>query len=94
VPPPIMQTLVFGKMVLINAKGRDRYRRTKGRVMIGRIDINRRMVERGLSWHYEEYSKQSARAEAQAEAKAAKRVLWIDPAPVAPWEFRKLKKRK
>lgn len=36
----------------------------------------------------------SALAKAQADAMSAKRGLWKDAAPVAPWDFRKPKARK
>ena len=55
------------------------------------VDIKLRMVRDGFAWHYVAYSKDAALADAQAEAKTAKRGLWIDAAPVAPWDFRKAK---
>ena len=86
-----LSVLVFGKPVLVHSKGNDRYRRTLGRVEVAGVDVNLQMVQDGFAWHYVAYSKEAALADAQAEAKAGKRGLWLDAAPVPPWEFRKLR---
>ena len=51
------------------------------------------MVKDGFAWHYKYYDSTPAYAEAEKEARAAKRGLWNDPNPIQPYEFRK-KKRK
>jgi hypothetical protein len=52
--------------------------------------INLQMGRDGFAWLYTAFSKDAAlRTMPQTEARAAKRGLWIDPAPVPPWEFRK-----
>lgn len=81
--------LVFGKTVTVKTHGKDRYGRTIGTVIAGERSVNLQMVEAGLAWHYVEYSKDVELARAEREARAAKRGLWADTAPVAPWEFRK-----
>lgn len=83
--------LVFGKTVTLHINGRDRYKRTLAVVMAGGVNVNRELVRLGLAWRYEAYSKDAALLAAQIEAKAAKRGLWSDPAPVAPWEWRRRK---
>ncbi len=57
--------------------------------MAGGVNVNRELVRLGLAWRYEAYSKDAALLAAQNEAKAARRGLWADPAPVAPWEWRR-----
>ncbi len=44
------------------------------------------MVRAGMAWRFDKYSKDGAFQTAQEEAR---RGLWVDPAPVAPWEWRK-----
>lgn len=85
-----LSSLVFGKVVSVEVKDKDRYGRTVGEVFADRIAVNAEMVRRGFAWWYETYAKKAtALSQAQAEAKAAKRGLWSEPNPVAPWEFRK-----
>ena len=69
--------------------GKDRYGRTLGRFLCGGVDANAEQVRRGMAWVYVRYvPKDSPLYAVQAEAKAAKRGLWADPRPVAPWEWR------
>ena len=48
-----------------------------------------------MAWHYkcyqDEQSPEDRRlyARAEQEAREAKRGLWVDPAPVPPWDFRR-----
>ena len=42
----------------------------------------------GLAWHYVRYSKDARLAAAERDARAARRGLWADKAPVPPWEWR------
>ena len=43
-----------------------------------------------MAWHSVKYARADlALADSDKEARAARRGLWVDPAPVAPWEFRK-----
>jgi micrococcal nuclease len=58
------------------------------------VDINLQTVKKGLAWHYRKYSKSPELSKAEAEAKASKKGLWADPNPTAPWDFRKLEKKK
>ena len=81
--------LVFEKPVKVITKGKDRYGRTIGTVIAGERSVNLEMVRAGLAWHYVEYSKDAELARSEREARAAKRGLWADEAPVAPWDYRK-----
>lgn len=87
-----LSALVFGKVVSLHITGRDRYKRTLAVVMAGGVNVNRELVRLGLAWRYEAYSKDPALLAAQNSAKAAKRGLWADGEPLAPWEWRKRKK--
>ncbi len=80
--------LTAGKTVAVNGSKRDRYGRTLGRVEVEGTDVNRQMVLDGMAWHYTHYSDDRRLAEAEAAARAAKRGLWADAAPVPPWEWR------
>ena len=49
--------LVFGRIVTVREKGRDRYGRTLAEIALpdGRI-LNRELVANGFAWHYKRYS--------------------------------------
>jgi micrococcal nuclease len=80
---------VFGKMVTVTTKKRDQYGRVIGHVIVGKRDVNLELLEEGAVWHYEQYDKNKRLREAEQSAKAAKKGLWREPDPVAPWEWRK-----
>ncbi len=81
--------LVMGREVIVDDKGRDRYERTLGVVTVDGKNVNLEMVRLGYAWHYVKYSSDRALAEAEEEARAAKRGLWKDRLPVAPWDWRR-----
>ena len=88
--------LAFGKTVEVHDKGRDRYGRTVGEVMLqdGR-SLNRELVRAGLAWWYRQYAKKDAELERlEREAREAKAGLWADADPVPPWNWRKERRPK
>jgi endonuclease YncB( thermonuclease family) len=84
-----LAALVFGETVLVRAGSKDRYGRTLGTVIVAGQNANLEMLNAGLAWHYKAYSKDAELSRAEADARKAKLGLWADPAPVAPWDFRK-----
>ena len=86
--------LVAGKDVIVEWKENDTYGRTLGKVRQGALDINLQMIKEGTAWHYKKYLKSIELSMAEAEAKAGKKGLWVDPIPMPPWEYRKLKKKR
>jgi micrococcal nuclease len=85
----LLSNLVFGKIVDVEVRDTDRYGRTVGRVTVDGHDAGLDMVRAGLAWHYIRYSNDPLLARAEREARAAHRGLWVQPAPLAPWEFRR-----
>ncbi len=84
-----MSELVGEKDVVVKWEKKDRYGRILGDVHLGDRLINLEMVQEGLAWHYKQYSKSKELAEAEEEARKAKKGLWGDKSPEPPWEFRK-----
>lgn len=82
--------LVFRREVMIVEHGRDKYGRTIGDVKLADgTFVNRELVRGGLAWWYRKYTPGDQDLERlESEARKAKRGLWIEPAPVPPWEFR------
>lgn len=66
----------------------DRYGRTVGKVYCKGVDVNAEQVRLGMAWVYEQYAKDRGLRAIQSEARQARRGLWVDPDPVAPWEWR------
>jgi endonuclease YncB( thermonuclease family) len=85
---------IFGETVRVDWKKRDRYGRIIGRVYLGDRDISLEMVKDGWAWHYKQYSKEAALADAEKEARKAGRGLWADKNPAPPWEWRQERKAK
>jgi endonuclease YncB( thermonuclease family) len=84
----LTSSLAFGKTVTINAVTTDRYGRTVARVIAGGKDVSLELVKAGLAWHYKKYSSDPVLAQAEQEARAAKKGLWSMPNPTPPWDYR------
>jgi endonuclease YncB( thermonuclease family) len=89
---------VFGQPVRVDVMKKDRYGRLLGQVWLGEQDINLAQIETGMAWHYAEYARDQRPADrllyatAQEDARQARRGLWQDPNPIAPWQFRRSKR--
>lgn len=85
----------FGRQVVIDWAKRDRYGRIVGKVWVDGRDANLEQVKAGMAWHYKKYEGEQSPddrttyAAAEDAASSARRGLWSDPAPVAPWEWRR-----
>jgi endonuclease YncB( thermonuclease family) len=87
-----LSDLAFGKNLTVYSEGCDRYGRLLAWLTVGSTPINAEMVKAGFAWHYRKYApKETELAQLETDARNNRRGLWIDPAPVAPWEFRKKK---
>jgi endonuclease YncB( thermonuclease family) len=89
-----LSDLVLNQVVTETGSKIDRYGRLVGKVRLGGRDIGLLQIERGLAWFFRQYahelSREDARAYERAEmnARSERRGLWVDPAPVPPWEYR------
>jgi endonuclease YncB( thermonuclease family) len=87
---------VFQKRVSVEYDKADRYGRLVGKVLVNGHDANLDQVAEGLAWHYKTYQREQTAADRRAyaaaedEARAARRGLWREPAPLPPWEWRSL----
>jgi endonuclease YncB( thermonuclease family) len=86
-----LSSLVFGKMVEIEATDTDKYGRTVAKVLVGEIDANARQIHDGYAWLYKQYCKSSDCqdwAVLESVAQKSERGLWAEASPVPPWEWR------
>ena len=86
--------LAFGKIVDVDPVTRDRYGRIVAWVHVGGRCLNEEILRAGYAWHFKRFSRDRHLAELELQARAARAGLWGDPAPVAPWEFRKARSGK
>lgn len=86
--------LIFGKVVSVRFKAVDSYGRIIGKIIYAEQDINLKMLQSGLAWHYRYFDDNDDYAKAESKAKEQKIGLWQDTNPVPPWDWRKLEKEK
>ena len=84
-----LEFLVAGKQVIAIVESKDRYSRYVASVKVQNKDVCAEMLTAGYAWHYKQYDNNKYYDELQREAKKAKRGLWLDKKPQAPWEYRK-----
>ena len=72
----------------------DRYKRIVANVKCDGVNVNAEQVSRGMAWTYRRYVDRNYHFYLlEVGAKLAKRGLWADPNPVAPWQWRNHRKR-
>lgn len=86
-----LSNLIAGKEVIVEVKGKDRYKRILGVVYSGEVNVNAEMIRAGYAWNYK-YSKDKYYIKLQEKAKAEKKGLWKDKNAIDPWEWRKVNK--
>ena len=90
--------MIYGKIVEVDPVTVDRYGRTIALVYdTDGKSLNEELVRAGFAWVYTRYC-DWAICETweglETEAREAKLGLWSDPRAIAPWEFRRKKRRK
>ncbi|MDL2271981.1 thermonuclease family protein [Desulfovibrio sp. OttesenSCG-928-I05] len=81
--------------VRVVEKNRDRYKRTVADVLIIESDrsLQEMLISEGMAWVDPRFCKRCSVWEALQESAGEKRIgLWADPAPIAPWEWRKTRR--
>ena len=89
-----LASMVASKNVQVEWTKKDKYGRILGDITIGTTNVNLRMVQDGLAWHFKAFDNTKEFAQAEIEARSKKIGLWKDANPIPPWEFRKSKKEK
>jgi micrococcal nuclease len=89
-----LSNYIFGCDVQLTVHGKDRYKRTIADVFYHNKNINLLMIRNGFAWHYKKYSSDAEMAKAEVKARGEGIGLWKIKQPVAPWDFRKARKKK
>jgi hypothetical protein len=82
--------LAFERIVTVQPTREDRYHRLLAEVLLpdGR-SLNEELVRQGWAWWFRRYApNDSVLAALEGEAREARRGLWADPKPIAPWDWR------
>ena len=82
-------SVCFGQNVDVTLKGKDKYGRWIGIVMVGGVNLNEKLVEEGLAWHYTNYSDSERLAALESTAKSNEKGLWSEANPIPPWDWRR-----
>jgi endonuclease YncB( thermonuclease family) len=73
----------------LRPQAKDRYGRTVARVACAGQDASAAQIQAGMAWAFTKYLTDKSLPAVESSARAERRGLWADPAPVAPWEWRK-----
>ena len=85
---------ILHEKIQFKISGTDRYNRNVAEIWHAGQNINSLMVEKGMAWHYTEYSKENRLKLAQDRAKEKKLGLWKNQHPIPPWNWRKIDQNK
>jgi len=83
---------IEGKSIILQGEKTDRYGRVLAHISFDGDDMGEKLVEAGLAWQYEQYSRSERLAE--LERKAQKQEIGIWSKPIPPWEWRRGKRPK
>lgn len=87
--------LCFKQPASVEVTDKDRYGRLVGIVMCNAVNANEAMLTSGMAWVYRKYAEGFGDYYAlEREAQAYQAGLWAEKNPVAPWEWRKIKRNK
>jgi micrococcal nuclease len=86
--------LVCGRDVTLQTYGLDKYGRTLADVLLpDGTNVNHKLVKDGWCGWYRKYAPENGELERlEAEARQARKGLWVDPAPIPPWVYPKARR--
>ena len=91
----LLSSLIFGKRINIDVQSKDSYGRYIAYVYSPEgKDVALLMLHEGMAWHITKYDNNKMYSDAENVARKAKRGLWSESSPIAPWDFRAQSKKK
>lgn len=84
--------LCMSQRAFIREYGKDRNGRTIGRVTCAGRDANFEQVRRGMAWVFDRYVTDYSLYAQQDAARLSRRGLWSATNPMAPWEWRRIRR--
>ncbi len=82
--------MVGRRQVQVDSQAVDQYGRVVGLISVDGHNVNEEQVRRGMAWEYSHYHTDKTYIGLQSEAQQARRGLWTQVSPQAPWQWRKL----
>ena len=84
-----LSNLIFKQQIEIDVQYQEKWGRYAAKAYLadGR-DVGLLMLQAGMAWHNVKFDNMPAYAAAEKAARKAKKGLWADAHPVAPWDFR------
>lgn len=90
-----LEEMILWKEVTIRVtKPKGKYDRDYCQIEIEGESVDKKMLQAGAAYLYRRYNNSPDLAQAESEAKAAKRGLWADPGAISPEAFRRSQDRK
>ena len=84
-----LKSRVLKKVVQVESRAIDQYGRTIATLKLDGVDLNQEQVRQGMAWEYSFHHADRSFIALQNEAQQAKRGLWAQTSPQAPWQWRK-----
>ena len=87
--------LILNKFVVVHYTGLGQHGYILGRVMLGEMDVCAQMLRDGAAWYDAKDAEglsptdREAYAATEQAARSERRGIWENPAPIAPWDFRR-----
>ncbi len=80
--------MLMGKVITIAVLGGDHQKTTPGEVILGDgRRLSHELLREGLAWWDRKNSREGQLEDLETLARAARRGLWTDSDPIAPWEW-------
>jgi len=87
--------LCDGETIRLEIKSKDRFGRTVAKSWVsGNRELGAEMIRAGMAWHFKKYSDDIRLGRLEQQARQERVGLWADPKPIAPWDYRKMKRAK
>lgn len=87
--------LCDGETIRLEIKSKDRFGRTVAKSWVsGNRELGAEMIRAGMAWHFKKYSDDIRLGVLEQQARREHVGLWSDPNPIAPWDYRKMKRAK
>lgn len=87
--------LCQGKMIRTEYTQTDRYGRYLAKSYLpDGSELSASMLAAGMAWHYKKYNQEAYLDRLERQARKARKGLWAESNPIAPWDYRKARRKK
>jgi endonuclease YncB( thermonuclease family) len=87
--------LCSGKVIRAEYQKTDRYGRCLAKSYLpDGTELSASMLAAGMAWHYKKYNQEAYLDRLERQARKARKGLWAESNPIAPWDYRKARRKK